>query len=88
MNAQHGIGYRSVEGGGGEDVAGRLHASPTGRRLAIDGTFVFTYTNTDPETAYLTASDGAAWLYEDLATGNRFFVTFTRDSGFKSVQVT
>lgn len=86
MNEQHGIGYKDVSGLG-NDVAWHLNASPTGRRLAIDGTFVLTYTNTNPEDAYLTASDGAAWLYEDLATGDRFFVTFARGSGFKSVQV-
>lgn len=85
MNEQHGIGYRDVSRLS-SDVSGHMNASPTGRRLALDGSLVLTYTNSNPETAYLTASEGAAWLYEDLGSGDTFVVTFTRAGGFRSVQ--
>lgn len=85
MNEQ-GFGYQDVTQK--PNANWRMASAPPGRQMLIDGSLVLTYTTVDPESAYLTASDGAAWLYENPDTGDRYAVTFTRVGGFKRVQLT
>lgn len=76
------FGFRDV---GSAPPSQAMLQSPTGRQLSIDGSFVYTYTTVDPETAYQTAPDGSAWLYE--SGGHRYIVTFARATGFLKVEV-
>lgn len=81
------IGYRDTSQGPQDDLRYRMMASPTGRQMASDGSFVFAVYPSDPTQAILSPPDGTAVMWEDEATGDRFISTFLRATGWKSTQL-
>lgn len=83
-----GFGYRDTsQDAPSDDLRYRMMASPTGRQLAGDGSFVFAVYDTDPTVALLSPPNGTTVMWEDAGTGDRFISTFLRATGWKSVQV-
>lgn len=74
------IGYQTVDEG---NLRGRMAASPTGRQLSIDGSFLLPLYTDDPADALLSPAEGLTVLWKDGAT--RKIASYTRAGGWEYV---
>lgn len=82
MNDQ--IGYRDVDQQPlREDLRWRMQQSPTGRQLSIDGNFVLSVVDDDPNTSVEISPDGTSVLYDRAGTLEIW--SFTRETGWLQI---
>lgn len=66
-----------------DDLRGRLAMSPTGRQLAIDGSFVAQGTSGDPTDEFLSPPENFVVLRNN--SGTLEWWGFTRDTGWQHI---
>lgn len=74
-------GQRDVSQAAGDELAGRLRMSPTGRQLSSDGSFVLGLYTSDPASALIAPPDGTCVLWNNA--GVLTLAAFTRATGWK-----
>jgi len=82
MTQQQEWGFRNVDAQpSSESLAGRMNASPTGRQMANDGSFVKAIYTVDPALALISPANGLEVTWDDAGVIKD--CKFARETGWK-----